>query len=326
MYLAGDIGGTKTHLAIYDPAQGARTPLVEQKFPSSDYKSLTAIVKEFLAQVQLQPTRASFGVAGPVVAGEAQVTNLSWLLLESELETALGLEKVSLINDLYSVSNAVPHLQPEDLHIIQAGKQIPASTRVVIAPGTGLGEGFLTWSGERYIPFPSEGGHADFAPTNPLEIGLLQYLQNIFGHVSYERIISGIGIPNIYGYLREIDFAEEPDWLQAELARAADPTPVIMDAAAQSDAPEICRQTLEIFVAVLGAEAGNMALNTLATGGVYLGGGIPPRILSALGAGTFLDAFHAKGRFNDLMHQIPVYVILNPNVALLGAAHHVFGA
>jgi glucokinase len=325
MYLAGDIGGTKTHLAIYDPEKGARDPLAESKFPSSEYDSLIAVVKDFYAQSGLRAQQASFGVAGPVVDGKIDVTNLPWSISESQLEAELGLEKASLINDLYSVANAVPHLQPEDLHVLQAGEEVARAPKVVIAPGTGLGEAFLAWGGERYVSFASEGGHADFAPNNTLEVDLLAYLQKIFGHVSYERIISGIGVPNIYNFLKDSGRASEPDSLKGVIAAADDPTPVIMTAAVSEAPPEICRQTLDVFVSILGAEAGNMALNTMAAGGVYLGGGMPPRILDALDDGAFLSAFHAKGRFTELMKSMPVYVILNPNVALLGAAHHVFG-
>jgi glucokinase len=191
----------------------------------------------------------------------------------------------------------------------------------VVAPGTGLGEAFLTWDGSRYVAQPSEGGHADFAPTNPLEVGLLQYLWERYEHVSYERVCSGLGIPNIYAYLRDSGYAAEPAWLAEVLAQAQDPTPIIVNTALDQSQPcELCMGTLDTFVSILGAEAGNMALNTLATGGVYLGGGIPPRILPALERAHFMRSFYNKGRFGEFLARIPVYVIMNPKVALLGAA------
>jgi glucokinase len=321
--LAGDIGGTKTNLAIFSPEAGPRAPLAEATFPSSRYPSLEALVQEFLTQVNLKVTRASFGVAGPVVAGQARITNLPWVMDELQLQEALGLSGVRLLNDLEAIANGVPSLEPDDLHTLNVGEPASGGAIAIIAPGTGLGEAYLTWDGSHYQAHASEGGHTDFAPINPLEIGLLSYLLERLGHVSYERVCSGRGIPNIYAYLRDSGYAEEPDWLAEQLAAADDPTPIIVSNALKSDsACDLCVATLNSFVSILGTEAGNLALKVLATGGVYLGGGIPPRILPALEEGRYWDAFRAKGRMSDLMERMPVHVILNPNVALLGAASH----
>ena len=336
MLLAADIGATKTNLAVFSPQDGPRSPLAEATFPSADYPSLEALVREFLAQVGLAVERASFGVAGPVVAGRTTITNLPWVMEETQLQEALNLPSVRLLNDLNAIAHAVPFLEPADLHTLNVGQPAPGGAMAVVAPGTGLGEAFLTWDGSRYRAHASEGGHADFAPTNPFEVELLRYLQERFEHVSYERVCSGRGLPNIYAYLKDSGYAEEPAWLTEQLAAADDPTPVIVNAALMTatvvlrhrppldgERPcELCVATLNAFVSILGAEAGNLALKVLATGGVYLGGGIPPRILPALEQERFMEAFRRKGRMSDLLAHVPVHVILNPKVALLGAAYH----
>jgi glucokinase len=326
MLLAGDIGGTKTNLAIFSSEAGPRAPLVEATFPSADYASLEALVREFLSLVDLKVERASFGVAGPVVGGQATVTNLPWVIQETQLEEALNLSPVRLLNDLEAIANGVPALEPTDLHTLNEGQPAPGGAIAVIAPGTGLGEAFLTWDRSRYRAHASEGGHASFAPMDSLEVELLCYLQRRFDHVSCERVCSGIGLPNIYAFLRDTGYAEEPDWLAEELAAADDLTPLIVKGALDDESPcELCIATLNTFVSTLGAEAGNLALKALATGGVYLGGGIPPRILPALERERFMEAFRRKGRMSDLLARMPVHVILNPKVALLGAACHGLG-
>jgi glucokinase len=323
LLLAGDIGGTKTNVAVFSPEDGPRAPLAEATFPSADYPSLEALVREFLSQVDLKVEWASFGVAGPVAAGRSTITNLPWVMEERQLQEALNLSSVRLLNDLDAIAHAVPFLEPDDLHTLNVGQPAPGGAMAVVAPGTGLGEAFLTWDGSRYRPHASEGGHADFAPTNLSEVELLHYLQGRFGHVSYERVCSGRGLPNIYAYLKDSGYADEPDWLTEQLAAADDPTPVIVNAALDEERPcELCVATLSAFVSILGAEAGNLALKVLATGGVYLGGGIPPRILPALEQERFMEAFRRKGRMSDLLARVPVHVILNPKVALLGAACH----
>ncbi len=321
--LAGDIGGTKTSLALFSSDNGPRSPLAQATFASDNYPSLEALVREFLAQVDVSPDRASFGAAGPVVGGQTQITNLPWLLDEIGLAEALALTTVRLLNDLDALAYALPILEGDDLHTLNEGRPEVDGALAIIAPGTGLGEAFLTWDGSRYVPHASEGGHADFAPTNALELGLLQYLLDRFEHVSYERVCSGRGLPNIYAYLRDSGYAEEPPSLAEELATAEDPTPVIVKYALdESPQHELCVATLNTFVSILGAEAGNLALRVVATGGVYLGGGIPPRILPVLTNREFMHAFQSKGRLSELMARIPVHVILNPKAALMGAALH----
>jgi glucokinase len=326
MLLAGDIGGTKTSLAIYSPETGARAPLSEATFPSADYPNLESLVREFLAQVDVPVERATFGVAGPVVGGRATITNLAWVIDGAELQAALNLSSVRLLNDLQAIGYGVPFLEPEDLHTLNAGHPVPGGAIAVIAPGTGLGEAFLTWDGTRYQSHPAEGGHTDFGPTDDRQAGLLEYLLQRFDHVSYERVCSGMGLPNIYAYLKDSGYEEEPAWLAEELAAADDPTPVIVNTALRRERQSrLCVATLDIFVSVLGAEAGNLALKVLATGGVYLGGGIAPRILSVLQRSQFMTSFQAKGRLAALMGRMPVHVILNRKVALLGAACHGLG-
>jgi glucokinase len=256
------------------------------------------------------------------VEGVARITNLSWVMEERHLERELGIQKVRLMNDLAAIAYAVSHLQPEDLHTLNEGRPDPGGAIAVIAPGTGLGEAFCTVDDSHYRAHASEGGHADFAPTNDVEIALLDYLNDHFEHVSYERICSGMGLPNIYNFFKETGRYEEPDWLAQALAEAKDATPVIVETALDEERNcPICEATLDVFVSVLGAEAGNMALTVLATGGVYLGGGIPPRILPALSSGVFIDSFLRKGRLSHLLAPIPVHVILNSKAPLLGAAH-----
>ncbi len=319
--LAGDIGGTKTSLALFSSDNGPRSPLAQATFPSDLYPSLEALVREFLDPIEVSVDRGSFAVAGPVVGGQAEITNLPWMLDELRLADALRLTTVRLLNDLDAVAYAVPTLEQDDLHTLSKGHPVVGGALAIIAPGTGLGEAFLTWDNSRYVPHASEGGHADFGPRNPLELGLLQYFLDRFEHVSYERVCSGLGVPHIYAYLRDSGYAEEPPSLAQELAAAEDPTPIIVRAALDEGSQrELCVATLHTFVSILGAEAGNLALKVLATGGLYLGGGIPPRILPVLENGEFMHAFQSKGRLSELMTRIPVHVILNPKAALMGAA------
>ena len=321
MLLAGDIGGTKTNLAIFSTEAGLYSPLAEQTFPSDEYPSLEALAQEFLQSTSYgdQVTDASFGVAGPVVDGHVKATNLAWEMDETDLCQTLKLERVFLLNDLESIANAVPKLKDEDLVTLNEGRAETGGTIAVIAPGTGLGEGFLTWTGSKYRAHPSEGGHSDFAPTNVLERALLEYWHSRRTHVSYEWVCSGIGIANIYEFLKATERAPEPTWLADQLSKVEDPTPVIVNTALSGDVA-LCDATLDLFIAILGSEAGNLALKLLATGGIYLGGGIPPRILPGLQDGRFMEAFLHKGRFAELLRRMPVKVILNANSALLGAA------
>ncbi len=326
MLLAGDIGGTKTNLALYASADDLRMPAAEITVPSAQYHSLEAVVHAFLGGMGASIDRACFGVAGPVVHGVARITNLPWAMTEEHLSAELGFARVGLINDLAAIAYSVPWLGAGDLLTISAGEAVPDGTIAVIAPGTGLGEAFITRDGGSYNVHASEGGHCDFAPTNDDEIDLLRYLLNIESHVSYERVCSGIGMPNIYAYLRDSGHYVEPADLAAQLAATPemkDKTPIIINAALQGDdAPPICRKTLDIFVSILAAESGNLALKVLATGGLYLGGGIPPRIEPHLASEAFRREFQRKGRFAHLLDTVPIHVILYSKAALLGAAHH----
>jgi glucokinase len=327
MLLAGDIGGTKTVLAIYAP-DGGLSPQIQTTFKSTDYPNLKTIVLDFLADAGISVDKAVFGVAGPVVDGEARATNLPWVISEAILRQAMELREVKLLNDMEATAYGVPYLASTDLYTLN--DVTPQSgTAIVIAPGTGLGEAILIYKGHdgtrpAWHVIPSEGGHTDFAPTNLFEIRLLRFLMGKFGHVSYERVCSGNGMPNIYAYLRKNRFAPEKPEVAKALRKAADPTPIIVKAAMAGEC-ELSIATLNAFVSILGAEAGNLALKVMATGGVYLGGGIPPKILAKLKDGTFMAAFVNKGRFAEMLAQIPVYVILNERTALLGAACYGLG-
>ncbi len=322
MLLAGDLGGTKTDLAVYSAEAGPRAPLVQAEFPSGSYPGLAAIVREFLAGVTFPIDRACFDVAGPVFAGRAKITNLPWELEEGALARELNLQAVHLLNDVEAIALAVPILEPGDLHTLNRGEAVDGGAIAVIAPGTGMGQAFLTRDGAIYRAHATEGGHADFAPANPTQAELLAYLWKQHDHVSVERVCSGLAIPDIYRFLRDRGSIAESAVLARQIADAKDPTPIIVESALQSPkADALCVATLETFVEILGAEAGNVALKVLATGGVYLAGGIPPRILPALADGRFMAAFTRKGRFSDLMARIPVHVVVQ-RAALLGAAYH----
>jgi glucokinase len=322
--LAGDIGGTNTRLAIFTAAAGFAAPLAEATFPSRDYPGLEPILREFLSGVDRPVDYAGFGVAGPVTAGRAAVTNLPWVVDEATLPGAFGFKQVLVMNDLEATAAAAPSLGASDLHVLNRGHGVKEGVMAVVAPGTGLGEAYMTWDGSRYAVHPSEGGHADFAPVDALQAGLLTHLRKRFDHVSYERVCSGMGIANLYAYFRDSGVAAEAGWLSPRLEAAADPAPLIVAAALDAERPcALCRAVLDAFVSILGAAAGNTALKFLATGGVFLGGGIPPRILPALDGRRFMQAFTRKGRLSGLLEKIPVHVILNPKAALVGAARQV---
>ncbi|MER2599319.1 MAG: glucokinase [Caldilineales bacterium] len=322
MLLAGDIGGTKTHLAIFSPDHGAHTPLAERIYPSAQYANLETIVQAFMSETDHSVTRAVFGVAGPVINNEATITNLPWVIRTARLQDILHIKDVTLLNDLQAIAYAVPFLQHDDLHTLNDGDLQPHQPIAVIAPGTGLGEAYLTWQGNRYVAHASEGGHTDFAPTNELEMSLLRYMLRVYDHVSYEKVCSGLGIRNLYSFLKNTGYAPEPPWLATQLVESNDPTPPIVNAALNHEQQpcELAVAALRLFVSILGAEAGNLALKLMAEGGVYLGGGIPRRILPWLDHKYFMQAFLHKGRFSSALIRFPVHVILNNNAALLGCA------
>ena len=323
MLIGGDIGGTKTLLALYSPEGGARTALHEKEFHSADYPDLAPMVREFLdgvGSLPTPPTHGCFDVAGPVIGGRAKLTNLPWRLEEGRLAADLGLQQVMLLNDLQALAYAVPRLNADERHTLNAGTPQEKAAIGVVAPGTGLGEAFLVWTDAGYVACSSEGGHADFAPNGEQQGELWQYLAKKFDHVSWERVCSGQGIANIYDFLRDSGLAEETPEFAASLATAHDRTPLISKAGLEdAEGNKLAAAALDLFADILGAEAGNMALRVLGTGGIFLAGGIPGRVLPVLERGGFLRAFRAKGRFAELLSAVPIHVVIS-GAALLGAA------
>ncbi len=326
MILAGDIGGTKTLIALYE--RGATDGLRlarEASFPSRSYLSLEAILKEFLHGESIDA--ACFGVAGAVIDGKCHTTNLPWQLDEIDLTKAVSSKRVKLLNDLEATSYGMLFLKHEEIACLNQGLLPRRHGNIaVIAAGTGLGEGFLYWDGRNHHPLASEGGHADFAPRTDQEIALLLELRKRFnGHVSYERILSGPGFENLYLFLRDTGAHPESPAVAAELNAAknngADPSPIITHRGLEGIDP-LCVATLDLFCEIYGAAAGNLALLSVAIGGVFIGGGIAPKILPALKKPGFMTAFCDKGRFHDLVKSMPVYVALNPQTGLQGAAHY----
>ncbi len=321
MILAGDIGGTKTVLALYEKSGRELRQVREETFPSREHASFEEILKAFAPGERLQC--ACFGVAGPVLDGKVEATNLPWRLDEQSLARAIDAPHVKLLNDLEAAAFGMLFLQSDEFEVLQRGTREPLKGNIaVIAPGTGLGEAILYWDGQRHHPIASEGGHTEFGPRTDQEVELLKYLRAKFGgHVSYnERLVSGMGIGNIYVFLRDSGFAEEPPWLKEKVA-SGDPNAVITEVGLAGDHP-LCVATLDLFCSILGAEAGNLVLTCLAVGGLFLGGGIPPKILPALRKEGFMNGFTDKGRFLDLMKSIEVRMALNPRAPLLGAAHY----
>jgi glucokinase len=320
--LAADVGGTKTHVALYEAGAGPRAPAQEGKVPSRDYPSLERLVLavlEGMGRTGPRLERAVFGIAGPVVNNRADTTNLPWDDVSvPALRDALGHADVALLNDLEATAWGLSTLEPGDLRTLQPGKPADGN-RALIAAGTGLGEALLVWDGARWHPTPSEGGHSDFASRDPVEDDLLVWLRARYGRVSYERVLSGPGLADLYRFMTETGRGKAAPEVAAEFARAADPAAVVTEAALAGRCPRAVL-ALERFVMAYGAEAGNLALKALATGGLYVGGGIAPRILPALAGAGFLEAFHAKGRLAPLMERVPVSVILRPETALWGAA------
>jgi len=320
--LAGDIGGTKTNLGIF--SKGARRPLmkISKTYPSRRYHDVEAIITGFVKEFPVPVQSACFGIAGPVHKGRCNVTNLPWEVRESRLKKRLRLKHLRLVNDLTATAYAIPYLKKGELHVLNTGKVEREGNIALIAPGTGLGESIIVFEKGRHIPVPSEGGHVDFAPNNRKEAELWGYLKKKYGHVSLERILTGQGLTDIHSFI--INSSPRGKYTRViERMRDADPASIISEEALNGKARS-CRIALDMFVSILGGAAGNLALTGMATAGVYLGGGIPPRILAALRGDRFFLSFTDKGRFKGLLEKVPVYVILNDRAALVGAAIKAF--
>jgi glucokinase len=342
--LAGDIGGTKTILRLVkveqEDGQTSRLRLrtaYEYTYSSQAYPDLVPMVKEFLQAAEQAdgtvepPQRACFAIAGPVVDNCSSLTNLAWSLGGDRLEEELSLERVELINDFAAVGYGVFGLETADIHTLQPGDPDPEAPVAIIGAGTGLGQGFAVKEGSYHRVFPSEGGHADFAPRSELEFQLLRYLldKHQISRVSVERVVSGQGIVAIYQFLRDREFAHESDDIAEAIStwerqtglqtKTVDPAAVIATAAAE-ERDRLCQKAMEIFVSAYGAEAGNLALKLLPYGGLYVAGGIAGKNLSLMKSGPFMQAFSHKGRVSPLLDKVPVYVVLNPQVGLIGAA------
>ena len=322
MILACDIGGTNTRLGFFDVEGHGRSlrvrSLVEETFRSRKHASLDELATSFLDKHQLRPSIACVGVAGPVQHGRAQATNLPWQIDAAQLAAELKVEQALVINDLEANAYGIGLLGEKELAVLQAGSPDAGGNAGVISAGTGLGEAGMFWDGERHRPFACEGGHADFAPRNALEGELLAFLLEEFGHASCERVLSGPGLHNVYRFLDRV----RPGQASAEVAQQieqGEPAATISRAAHAGACP-VCVEALGLFVSLYGAEAGNLALKLMATGGVYLGGGIAPKNLSAFTRENFLTAFAAKGRMKSMLEEIPIRVILSEKTALLGAA------
>jgi glucokinase len=320
LLLVGDIGGTKTDLAVVSTGGGPRHRLAQRRYPSREHDGLAPIARAFLAETGLRVEAACFDVAGPVVAGSAKLTNLPWHLVESDLADALGVHHVELVNDLVATAAAVPLLNEDELDVVQEGEPLSGGAIAVLAPGTGLGEAFLTFDGAGYRPQASEGGHSAFSPGSEIELDLLRHLWRRFEHVSAERVASGIGIPNIYNFLRERGEVAESPALAAGLEGVDDRTRPIIDAALDPNGPDaLAAATLDLFLRILGTEAANLALKVLATGGIYLAGGIAQRLRRSLPGPAFLGSLRGSGRFRSTLERVPIAVVRG-DVALLGAA------
>jgi glucokinase len=314
MILAGDIGGTNTRLALFEGTAAA--PVVIEVFPSRSFSGPEEAVEQFRAKHGSSIDAATFGIAGPVLQGRCQAPNLPWIFDSASVAQALGLASVGLVNDLEANAHGIGVLGPEDFFVLQTGSDQASGNRALISAGTGLGEAGLLAVGKDHRPYACEGGHCDFAPRNEIEIELLRYLLQRFDRVSYERVLSGPGLYNIYQFLRETGRGEEPAWL-GDAIREGNP-PAVISKQALAENSDLCVEALNLFVSLYGAAAGNLALKTMATGGVFIGGGIAPKILTKLKEPEFVKAFVAKGRISSLLEEIPIRVILNDKTALLG--------
>jgi glucokinase len=319
MILAGDVGGTKTELALVDARDDQRHVVREGRYPSRDFPGLGAIIRQFLAAEPAPAlTAACFGVAGPVIDGRCITTNLPWTLDERTLAAEIPVPRARLLNDLEAMAWGMMSLPAGDFATLQEGTP-RVGNMALVAAGTGLGEALMIWDGARHLVVPSEGGHVDFAPRDAREAGLLTFLRGDLGRVSDERILSGPGVFHIYRYLRGVRGGAEPEWLRQAIA-SGDPSAVVGEAGLAGTDP-VCVETVELFASVYGAVAGNLALIVLAVGGVFIGGGIAPKLRPKLEDGTFVRAFRNKGRMAAMLGSYRVRLCLNDRAPLLGAAH-----
>jgi len=316
--LAGDIGGTKTRLAVFDVDGTCLETLAQKSYPSGRYSGLANIVQDFLDGSGADCRQACFGIAGPVNHGRARATNLPWVVEEKALAALFGFERVTLINDLEANAWGIGALNASDFYPLNAGSPDAEGNACIISAGTGLGEAGLYWDGQRHWPFACEGGHANFSPASDLEIALLEYLRERFGRVSWERVLSGMGLVNVHDFLRQHRGVPAPSWLREEMS-AGDPAAAI-SRAAMDDRDALCAAAIDLSVYLYGVEAGNLALKIMATGGVYLGGGIGPKNLERLKGPLFMHGFIDKGRMQPLLEAMPVKIIINDRTALFGPA------
>jgi glucokinase len=318
MILAGDIGGTNSRLAAFETEGNKLQCAVEKVYPSQKHNGLAEIVSDFIRTEGIPAQSACFGVAGPVRSGRSQISNLPWVVDSRELASQLKLRSVGLINDLEAFAYGIDALESKDFVTLSEGAGNGEGNTAVISAGSGLGQAGLFWDGFRHHPFACEGGHSDFAPKTEIEVELLQYLMKRYEHVSFERILSGPGVKNVYDFLRDTGKEEEPPWLKEQIANAPDAPALISQLALTQKIP-ICDRTLSIFVSVFGSEAGNCALKFMSTGGIYVTG-IAAKIVSKMQEPTFLEAFFAKGRMKSLLQEVPVKIVLNDDSGLIGAA------
>lgn len=322
--LVGDIGGTHTRLAVFTADAAGLTREREQVYASGEFPGLGEIARRFLAAGDAACELGAFGIAGPVAGGRSQVTNLPWVIDAAELAGALGLDGAWLLNDLEAFAHGLAALPPDDFRLLQPGAPGATGNRALIAAGTGLGEAGLHWDGRRHVPWATEGGHADFAPRNALEVALFEHLAKRFGRVSWERVVSGPGLVNIFRFLLEHRRAAVPEWLLAA-EQGGDPAATIAGAAL-AERSAIAVEALAVFCEIYGAEAGNLALKVMARGGIYVGGSIARQLIEPLASGPFLEALDAKGRMRPLLEAMPVRVVLAEGVALRGAARYALEA
>ena len=318
MILAGDIGGTNTRLGVFAQAEGRLSGIAMRTYPSREHESLEVILDKFVAEHRGPVSAACFAIAGPVSEGRVATTNLAWRIDGERLAPRLGIASVRLMNDLEAIGHGLSELGPADLATVAPGAPGAQGNRAVIAAGTGLGEAGCYWDGSAHHPFACEGGHADFAPRDELEVELFQHLRARFERVSYERIVSGVGLYDLYQFLHQTGRGKEDAALTETIYQQAHPAPIVR--AALEGRSERCSMALDRFVSIYGAEAGNLGLKLMARGGIFIGGGIAPRIIDRLKQPAFLSALTAKGRMRPLLESMPVHVILNDKVGLLGAA------